>query len=81
MILADSDGLEPAYSHFYPIVSFMFALLWPALVNSCSCYLHNVRLCILQNNVIPTMLVSMISCGANAVLHYGLVYHANMGIK
>jgi len=36
---------------------------------------------VLQNSVIPNLLVCMVSCGANAVLHYGLVYQADMGIK
>ena len=35
----------------------------------------------LQNSVLPNLLVCVISCGANAVLHYCLVYVANMGIK
>jgi len=37
--------------------------------------------CFVQNSVIPNLLVCMVSCGANAVLNYGLVYQANMGIK
>jgi len=36
---------------------------------------------LLQNSVIPNLLVCVVSCGANAVLHYGLVYQADMGIK
>jgi len=38
-------------------------------------------MCIVQNCVIPNLLVCMISCGANALLHYGLVYQAKMGIR
>jgi len=38
-------------------------------------------MCIVQNCVIPNMLVCMISCGANALLHYGLVYQAKLGIR
>jgi len=35
----------------------------------------------MQNVVIPNMLVCIIGCGVVALLHYGLVYQADMGIK
>ena len=34
-----------------------------------------------QNSVIPNLLICVASCAVNAILHYGLVYQAEMGIR
>lgn len=34
-----------------------------------------------QNRVIANLIICIISCVMNAILHYGLVYQAKMGIK
>ena len=36
---------------------------------------------LLQNRVLPNLAVCVVSCGINAVLHYGLVVQAQMGIR
>ncbi|ELU16173.1 hypothetical protein CAPTEDRAFT_189858 [Capitella teleta] len=46
------------------------------------CWLFTLmRYLLCQNRVIPNLLICMGSCGVNAILHYGLVYQAQMGLR
>lgn len=40
-----------------------------------------VMFTVFQNSVLPNLFICVVSCGLNAVLHYGLVYQAKMGIQ
>lgn len=39
-----------------------------------------MRYLLCQSRVLPNLVICVVSCGINALLHYGLVYQAKMGI-